>query len=91
MKSKITQIFLGQEEKKSISISLKKIIGQTQAILSDIEGDHACDETLTQIMAVRGGISRVGKDLVRLGILDCMGKYTKEELISAIEALYKMD
>jgi DNA-binding FrmR family transcriptional regulator len=91
MRSKITQIFLKPEEKKSLTISLKKIIGQLQTILSDIDGDHACDETLTQIMAVRGGVSRVGKDLIGMGILACMKKYSKEELQTAIEALYKMD
>jgi DNA-binding FrmR family transcriptional regulator len=90
MNQNITSIQLKPENKKQIINSLKRIIGQLQTILSDIDGDHACDETLTQIMAVRGGVSRVGKDLIGMGILECMDKYTKEELQSAIEALYKM-
>ncbi len=90
MNTKITSIQLKSEDKRQITIALKKIIGQLQTILSDVEGDHACDETLTQLMAVRGGVSRVGKDLIGLGILACMNKYTKEELQAAIEALYKM-
>jgi DNA-binding FrmR family transcriptional regulator len=91
MQSKITHIKLKQEDQRKISIALKKIIGQLQTILSDIEGNHACDETLTQLMAVRGGTARVGRDLIGTGILACMNKYTKEELQTAIEALYKLD
>jgi DNA-binding FrmR family transcriptional regulator len=91
MGTKITEIKLKSENQRTITIALKKIIGQLQTILSDVEGNHACDETLTQIMAVRGGVSRVGKDLIGMGILACMSKYTKEELQTAIEALYKMD
>jgi DNA-binding FrmR family transcriptional regulator len=91
MNSKITEIKLKPEDQRKISISLKKIIGQLQTILSDVDGNHACDETLTQLMAVRGGVSRVGKDMIGMGILACMNKYTKEELQTAIEALYKMD
>jgi DNA-binding FrmR family transcriptional regulator len=90
MSNKITSISLKPEDKKQLTISLKKIIGQLQTIMSDIQGNHACDETLTQIMAVRGGVARVGKDLIALGILDCMSNYTKEELKTAIEAFYKM-
>jgi DNA-binding FrmR family transcriptional regulator len=90
MNTKITEIKLKPEDKRKITISIKKIIGQLQTILSDVEGNHACDETLTQLMAVRGGVSRVGKDMIGLGILACMNKYTKEELQTAIEALYKM-
>jgi DNA-binding FrmR family transcriptional regulator len=90
MTAKITSIKLKAEEKKQIVTNLKKIMGQLQTILSDIDGDHACDETLTQIMAVRGGVARVGKDLIGMGILACMSKYTKEELQTAVEALYKM-
>jgi DNA-binding FrmR family transcriptional regulator len=90
MSSKITSIKLKENDKKQIVTNIKKIIGQLQTILGDVDGNHACDETLTQIMAVRGGVSRVGKDLIGLGILECMAKYTKEELKTAVEALYKM-
>jgi DNA-binding FrmR family transcriptional regulator len=91
MQSKITHIKLKQEDQRKLTIALKKIIGQLQTILCDIEENHACDETLTQLMAVRGGAARVGKDLIGMGILACMNKYTKEELQTAIEALYKLD
>jgi DNA-binding FrmR family transcriptional regulator len=90
MSSKITSIKLKENDKKQIVTNIKKIIGQLQTILGDVDENHACDETLTQIMAVRGGVSRVGKDLIGLGILECMSKYTKEELKIAVEALYKM-
>ena len=65
-------------------------MGQLEAIKQEILDDEACDETLTQLLAVRGGVARVGKDLVGMGILSCLSKYNRKELEQAIEKLLKM-
>jgi DNA-binding FrmR family transcriptional regulator len=83
-------IKLKPDDKKNTIMSLKRIIGQLQTIQNEIENDEACDQTLTQILAARGGLARVGKDLVGLGILSCLGKYSRKELEQAIELLFKM-
>jgi DNA-binding FrmR family transcriptional regulator len=83
-------IKLKPEDKKNTVMSLKRIIGQLQTIQNEIENDEACDQTLTQILAARGGLARVGKDLVGLGILSCLSKYSRKELEQAVELLFKM-
>jgi DNA-binding FrmR family transcriptional regulator len=83
-------IKLKSEDKAAAVISLKRIIGQLQAIQLEIEEDEACDQTLTQILAARGGLARVGKDLVSKGILSCLTKYSREELERAMETMFKL-
>jgi DNA-binding FrmR family transcriptional regulator len=83
-------IKLKPEDKKNTVMSLKRIIGQLQTIQNEIENDEACDQTLTQILAARGGLARVGKDLVGLGILSCLNKYSRAELEQAVVLLFKM-
>ena len=81
---------LKKEDKTQVIQSLNRIMGQLEAIKQEILDDEACDETLTQLLAVRGGVARVGKDLVGMGILACLSKYNRKELEQAIEKLLKM-
>lgn len=81
---------LKKEDKTQVIQSLNRIMGQLEAIKQEILDDEACDETLTQLLAVRGGVARVGKDLVGMGILSCLSKYNRKELEQAIEKLLKM-
>jgi DNA-binding FrmR family transcriptional regulator len=82
---------LQEEDKAKTITALNKIIGQLETIKKDISTDNACDDTLTQILSIRGGVASVGRNLVGKGILDCLDKYTKSELELVIKNMFKLD
>jgi DNA-binding FrmR family transcriptional regulator len=74
-----------------MSQSINRIIGQLDSIKSEILNDEACDESLTQILAIKGGVERVGLDLLSKGVLDCLQDYSKEELSIVFKNMFKLD
>lgn len=78
-------------DKKKLIVGINRIIGQLETIKSDIVTDNACDETLTQIMAVKGGVEKIGRELVGKGILDCLQSYSRDELEIIIKNMFKLD
>lgn len=81
---------LSNSEKEKTTRSINKVIGQLETIKRDVMNDEACDESLNQILAVRGGVESVGRELVGKGILDCLGSYSKDELEIIIKNLFKL-
>jgi DNA-binding FrmR family transcriptional regulator len=81
---------LDQNDKKAVESSINKIIGQLETVKKDVLTDNACDETLTQILAIKGGVESVGRNLVGKGILDCIGSYSRQELEIIIKNLFKI-
>lgn len=75
--------------KKKLVTYLSKIIGQLERIKQDIQTDNACDESLVQILAIKGGLVKVSSDLVSLGILNCIEDYSKEELELILKNVFK--
>ncbi len=82
---------IDQAQKNKLKTAINKIIGQLETIKKDIDSDSTCDETLTQILAIKGGVQSVGRNLVGKGILDCMSNYSREELELVIKNLFKLD
>jgi DNA-binding FrmR family transcriptional regulator len=78
-------------DKQKFSSSINKLIGQLETIKSDIVNDNACDETLIQVLAIKGGVEKVGRELIGKGILDCLDEYSKEELELIFKNLFKLD
>jgi len=81
---------LSDGDKEKITISINKIIGQLESIRSEVINNEACDESLNQILAIKGGVEKVGRELVAKGILDCLKDYSKEELDIIIKNLFKL-
>jgi DNA-binding FrmR family transcriptional regulator len=79
------------EQKKKLSSAINRIIGQLESIKTEINNDDSCDESLVQIMAIKGGVEKVGREMVGNGILDCLEQYTREELEIVIKNLFKLD
>jgi DNA-binding FrmR family transcriptional regulator len=77
-------------QKAKLTASVNRIIGQLETIKSDINNDSSCDESLVQIMAIKGGVEKIGREMVGNGILDCLGNYSREELESVIKNLFKI-
>lgn len=85
------KITLQLKDKKSVIISLKKIIGQLQSIAEVVENDKITDQTFTQLLAVKGGASRVCKDIISKGVLNNLDKYSTDELEAALEVIFRLD
>lgn len=84
-------IKLTQEQTKQIVISCKKIIGQLQNIQTQIESENLDPSIFTQLLAVKGGTSRVCKDIIAKGILTQLHKYNQQELEHALDIILKLD
>lgn len=87
----IKKINLKEAERKELINSIKKIIGQLQAVSYTIESDKVTSSTFTQLLAVKGGASRVCKDIISKGVLGNLKNYTLEELDSALNIIFKLD
>jgi DNA-binding FrmR family transcriptional regulator len=86
----IRKIVLNQTETDQILISLKKIIGQLNSIYNNIEQGNVNSQTFTQLLAVKGGASRVCKEIIGLGVLPVLDKYSKEEINQALDIIFKL-
>lgn len=83
--------FILQDKEKEVMVkNINKIIGQLETIKKDVMTDNACDESLTQILAIKGGIEKVGRELVGKGILECLSDYSNQELELIIKNLFKL-
>jgi DNA-binding FrmR family transcriptional regulator len=81
---------LNEEDKRKMVLAINKIIGQLESIRTEVQNDDACDESLNQILAIKGGVEKVGRELIAKGVLDCLKDYSKEELDIIIKNLFKL-
>ena len=84
-----THLKLSKQEQEAISKQINMVIGQMRRIQDEIIQNDACDETLTQVLAARGGINKIVTDLVAMGILDCLKGKKQKEVTIAIQNLLK--
>ena len=84
-------IKLSEKERKGLTIGIKKIIGQLQSISFVIEEDKITDQTFTQLLAVKGGTSKICKEIIAKGVLTQISKYSTEELEQALNIIFKLD
>jgi DNA-binding FrmR family transcriptional regulator len=82
---------LSDKDKQTTLTSINKIIGQLETIKKDVSTDNACDDTLVQIMAIKGGVQSLGRNLIGKGILDCLDSYSRDEMEMIIKNLFKLD
>jgi len=57
---------------KNVTTRLRRIEGQVQGLQRMLEGGRACEEVLTQIMAVRSSLDQVGLMLMERHIEKCL-------------------
>jgi DNA-binding FrmR family transcriptional regulator len=81
---------LSDTEKQKLVTNINKIIGQLESIKRDISQNEACDESLTQILSIKGGVEKIGRELVGKGILECLTDYSTSELEVIIKNLFKL-
>lgn len=84
-------IKLSQADRKAITVSISRIIGQMQSISQIVENDKVSEQTLTQLLAVKGGSSKICKDIISKGILSQIDKYSLADLDKALNIIFKLD
>jgi DNA-binding FrmR family transcriptional regulator len=82
---------LKEQDKQRVINSLNKIIGQLETIKKDVTNDNSCDDTLVQILAIKGGVSSIGRNLITKGVFDNIEQYTREELELIVKNIFKLD
>jgi DNA-binding FrmR family transcriptional regulator len=87
----MNEIKISPQHKKEIITATKKVIGQLQSILLVIEEDKITDSTFNQLLAVKGGASRICKEIISKGVLANITNYTPQELDHALDIIFKLD
>jgi len=81
---------LSEESRKKAVANLNRAIGQIKSVIKDLEEDHACEESITQLQAAKGAInSQIGK-LIDDGILSCLTYYPQNKVNLVIKKILKM-
>lgn len=83
-------ITLTPQDNKAVVISIKKIIGQLQSLSVQIEEKSINDQTFVQLLAAKGGVSRICKDIISKGVLTKLGEYSPQELNKALDIIFKL-
>lgn len=87
-----------EETSKMLTIRLNKIIGQLNGVKKMIEDGVGCEDVLTQLNAVNGGLHKLSflmldqhvRHCVREGIEKGAADETIESLCEAVESFSKM-
>lgn len=85
------EIQLSEKDIKDITISIKKIVGQLQSVSTVIGNNQVTGQTFTQLLAAKGGVSKVCKDIISKGVLNQIDKYSITELDAALNIIFKLD
>lgn len=87
----------GNEEKESLINRLKRIEGQVRGIQRMIYEDRYCMDVLIQISAINAALNKVGNEITKSHIKECIGLAIEEdngepvieELLKVIEQISK--
>ena len=69
---------------EQLSARLRRIEGQIRGITKMLESDRACEDVVTQLMAVRSGVDTVGGLLLDTHLERCLGDAEGPEQIAAL-------
>ena len=71
---------------------LNRIEGQIRGVAKMLEEDRACEDVVTQLMAIRSGIDNVGGLILDTHLLDCISEdsASPEEQVPALRESMKL-
>jgi DNA-binding FrmR family transcriptional regulator len=84
-------IILAEDDTKQLVTAVRRIIGQLKSIETEIEKNNINDQTFTQLLAVKGGASKICKEIISRGVIDSIQNYSREELDKALDIIFKLD
>ncbi len=83
----------GTGEVEDILLRLRRIEGQVRGLQRMIEEQRSCEEVLTQVIAVRAALDKVGLLALDRRIDECMtgsSEQAKERLRRAVQLMLKL-
>ena len=75
---------------EQVSARLRRIEGQIRGIARMLESDRACEDVVTQLMAVRSGIDTVGALVLDTHLERCFGDPGSPEQITLLRDSMKL-
>jgi DNA-binding FrmR family transcriptional regulator len=84
------KIDLSEESRRSLIVSVKKILGQLEAIKTVLENNQVEDQTFNQLLAVKGGATKICKEIIAKGVMPNLHKYSQEEIDNALEIIFRL-
>ncbi len=83
-----------KDTKSDVLVRLRRIEGQVRGLQRMIEEKRSCDETITQVMAVRAALENLAALMVVTHVDDCMANLppgkARTNIARAIQLLTKM-
>jgi DNA-binding FrmR family transcriptional regulator len=78
------------EQDKAIGDRLRRAHGQLGGVLRMIEEGRACEDVVTQLMAVRAAVDRAAGEMVVAHIDECMRRLPPEQVKETVGRAVKM-
>ena len=75
---------------EQVGARLRRIEGQIRGIARMLESDRACEDIVTQLMAVRSGIDTAGALILDTHLERCLGEDDGPERIAAMRDAMKL-
>ncbi len=72
------------EEDQDVLLRLRKVEGQVKGLQRMVEDHRACEQVLTQMLAVRAALDQVALRLVQTHIADCLASQPPEKAKATI-------
>ncbi len=64
---------------EDLGVRLRRIEGQIRGIARMLEDDRTCEDVITQLLAVRAGMDRVAREIVRVHVDRCLRDMPPEQ------------
>ena len=78
------------EQDKAIGDRLRRAHGQLGGVIRMLEGGRACEDVVTQLMAVRAAVDRAAGEVVMAHIDECMTRLPPEQVKETVGRAIKM-
>jgi DNA-binding FrmR family transcriptional regulator len=85
------KINLTKDQRSELLVSMRKIIGQMSSIAKVIEDNKVTDATFNQLLAVKGGTTRICKEIIAQGIIPNLQHYSEKQINQALNVIFKID
>jgi DNA-binding FrmR family transcriptional regulator len=84
-------IKLSEKDRKHLTTSVRRVIGQLRNVEKELEEDTIGDHTFTQLLAVKGGTSKICKEIISRGVIENLQNYSRKEIDQALDVIFKLD
>lgn len=83
-------IKLNERDTKELVTGVRRIIGQLKSVEKDLEETKISIQTFNQLLAIKGGASKICKEIISRGVINRIQDYSKEEIDKALDIIFKL-